>query len=171
MKSTITTIGSMIASCSKKLLMPAAALVIFIPSHAQFFPVGQSAIVHQEINNREGFDNVEIAGEVTVVLTNSQSRNIILQGSSKDVSIVKTTEKDRTLEINAEKKRTASKLIVYLPVADMHSLRVTGNAQIFSSGNIKVDDLEIILNGDAMVKVYCYGNLKVKPAEGYELGH
>jgi len=53
----------------------------------------------------------------------------------------------------------------------MHSLRVTGNAQIFSSGNIKVDDLEIILNGDAMVKVYCYGNLKVKPAEGYELGH
>ena len=50
-------------------------------------------------------------------------------------------------------------------------LRVTGNAQIFSSGHINVDDLEIILNGDAMVKVYCYGNLKVKPAEGYELGH
>jgi len=151
--------------------MPAVALVIFMTSHAQFFPAGQSAIVHQEINNRQGFDNVEIAGEVTVVLTNSQSRNIILQGNSKDVNIVKTTEKDRTLEINAEKKKTASKLIVYLPVADMHSLRVTGNAQIFSSGNIKIDDLEIILNGDAMVKVYCYGNLKVRPAEGYELGN
>ena len=170
MKPTITTITQkMIFSCSKKLLMPALALVIFMTSHAQIYPVGQSAVAHQEINNSLALENVEITGEVTVVLTNSQNRTIRLQGSSKDISVVKTTEKDRTVEINAEKKRTASKLIVYLPVAKMHSLRVTGNAQIFSSGDIKVDDLEIILNGNAMVKVYCYGNLKVKPAEGYEL--
>lgn len=172
MKPTITTITQkMIVSCSKKLLMPALALVIFMTSDAQIYPVGRSAVAHQEINNSLAFENVEVTGEVTVILTNSQSRSIMLQGNSKDITVVKTTEKDRTLEINAEKKRTASKLIVYLPVAKMRSLRVTGNTQVFSSGDIRVDDLEIILNGDAMVRVYCYGNLRVKPAEGYELGN
>jgi hypothetical protein len=170
MKPTITTITQkMIFSYTKKLLMAVFSIVIFMASHAQIFPVGQSAIAQQEINNSLAFENVEITGEVTVVLTNSQSRSIMLQGTSKDISVVKTTEKDRTVEINAERKKTASRLIVYLPVAKMHSLRVTGK-RIFSSGDIKVDDLEIILNGNAMVKVYCYGNLKVKPAEGYELG-
>jgi len=169
MKSTITTITQkMIFSSAKKLLMSVFPIVIFMNSHAQIFPVGKSAVAYQEINNRQAFENVEITGKVTVILINSQSRNITLQGNSKDLDVVRTTQKEGILEINAEKKRTASKLIVYLP-ATMHSLRVTGNAQIFSSGHIKVDDLEIILNGDAMVKVSCYGNLKVKPAEGYEL--
>jgi len=104
-----------------------------------------------------------------VILTNEQTSNIMLRGNDKDISLVQTTEKGNKLEINAEKKRTSSKLIVYLPVADMHSLKVTGNAQIFSSGNIAVDNLEIILNGASMVKVYCYGKLRVTTAEGYEL--
>ncbi len=169
MKPTITMITQkMIFSSAKKLLMSVFSMVIFMNSHAQIFSVEKSPLDYQEINTNQTFENVEITGKVTVILINSQSRNITLQGNSKDLDVVRTTEKDGTLEINAEKKRTASKLIVYLP-ATMHSLRVTGNAQIFSSGHINVDNLEIILNGDARVKVYCYGNLKVKPAEGYEL--
>ena len=69
--------------------MPALALVIFMTSHAQIYPVGQSAVAHQEINNSLALENVEITGEVTVVLTNSQNRTIMLQGSSKDISVVK----------------------------------------------------------------------------------
>jgi hypothetical protein len=169
MKPTITMITQkMIFSSAKKLLMSVFSMVIFMNSHAQIFSVEKSPLDYQEINTNQTFENVEITGKVTVILINSQSRNITLQGNSKDLDVVRTTEKDGTLEINAEKKRTASKLIVYLP-ATMHSLRVTGNAQIFSSGHINVDNLEIILNGDSRVKVYCYGNLKVKPAEGYFL--
>ncbi len=169
MKPTITMITQkMIFSSAKKLLMSVFSMVIFMNSHAQIFSVEKSPLDYQEINTNQTFENVEITGKVTVILINSQSRNITLQGNSKDLDVVRTTEKDGTLEINAEKKRTASKLIVYLP-ATMHSLRVTGHAQIFSSGHINVDNLEIILNGDSRVKVYCYGNLKVKPAEGYFL--
>lgn len=169
MKPTITMITQkMIFSSAKNLLMSVFLMFIFMNSHAQIFPAEKSPVAYQEINNRQAFENVEITGKVTVILINSQDRNITLQGNSKDLDVVRTTEKEGTLEINAEKKRTTSKLIIYLP-ATMHSLRVTGNAQIFSSGHIKVDDLEIILNGASMVKVSCYGNLKVKPAEGYEL--
>jgi Putative auto-transporter adhesin, head GIN domain len=170
MKSAITMIiQRVIFSYCKKLLAPALAMVIFMNSHAQVYPVSQLTAAYKEINSSHVFENIEIQGDVTVILTNEQTSNIMLRGNDKDISLVKTMEKERILEINAEKKRSASKLIVYLPVANMHLLKVTGNAQIFSSGNIAVDNLEIILNGASVVKVYCYGKLRVTPAEGYEL--
>ena len=168
MKLTITTIIKKMIN-GKKLLLPALAMVTFIISHAQVYPAGQLTSAYKEITVSQEFENVEITGDVTVVLTNALSSNIVLRGTGKDINTVKTIEKERSLEINAEKKKTGSRLIVYLPVINMHSLRVTGNGQIFSSGDIRVDDLEIILNGNSLVKVYCYGNLKVTPAEGYEL--
>ena len=171
MKPAITLITQkMIFSCFKKLITPVLAMIITMASHAQIYPIGQLTAAYKEISSSRSFDNVEITGEVTVVLTNALSSNIMLRGSEKDLNMVRTIEKERSLEINAEKKRTVSKLIVYLPVTNVHSLKITGNAQVFSSGDIKVDDLEIILNGNSLVKVYCYGNLRVKPAEGYDLG-
>src|SRR6185295_3388190 len=170
MKPTITMIiQKMIPGHGKKFLLPALAMAIFISSDAQIYPAGQLTPAYKEITISQEFENVEITGDVTVVLTNALSSNIVLRGTGKDINTVKTIEKESALEINAEKKKTGAKLIVYLPVINMHSLRVTGNAQIFSSGDIRVDDLEIILNGNSLVKVYCYGNLKVTPAEGCEL--
>lgn len=168
MKPAITTIIKKLIN-GKKLLLPALTIAIVTTSHAQVYPIAQSTSAYKELAIGQEFENVEITGDVTVVLTNAMSSNIVLRGTGKDINTVKTIEKERSLEINAEKKKTGSRLIVYLPVVNMHSLRVSGNAQIFSSGDIKVDDLEIILNGNALVKVYCYGNLKVTPAEGYEL--
>jgi hypothetical protein len=162
-------IQNMIFSNFRKLLMPALGLVIFMTSHAQFDPVGQLTPTSREIINSHVFENIEIKGDVTVILTNEQTRNIMVRGIDKDISLVTTTGNEKTLEINAEKKRTSSNLVIFLPVADMHSLKVIGDAKIFSSGNIAVDNLEIILNGNSMVRVYCYGSLKVTPAEGYEL--
>lgn len=149
--------------------MPALAVVIFMSSHAQVYPVAQLSATYKEIKKSRPFESINVNGDVTVILTNEQTSNIMLRGNDKDISLVETIERGKTLEINAEKKRTASKLIVYLPVDDLHSLKVTGNAQIFSSGNIVVDNLEVILNGSSMVRVYCYGSLKVTTAEGYEL--
>ena len=169
MKSIITLIiQKVIFSYFKKLFLPALTLLIFVASHAQVYQVSQLTAAYKEIDNGHA-ESIEIKGDVTVILTNEQTSNIMLRGNDKDISLVQTTEKGNKLEINAEKKRTSSKLIVYLPVADMHSLKVTGNAQIFSSGNIAVDNLEIVLNGASMVKVYCYGKLRVTTAEGYEL--
>lgn len=162
-------IQKVIFSYFKRLVTPSLAVLVSMNSHAQVDPIGQLAATYKEINSNHAFESIEVKGDVTVILTNEQTNNIMLRGNDKDIRLVNTIEKGKNMEINAEKKRTASRLIVYLPATDMRSLKVTGNAQIFSSGNIAVDNLEIILNGASMVKVNCYGNLRVTPAEGFEL--
>ena len=122
---------------------------------------------YKEISNGQAVNRIELRGDVSIVLTNALGTNVMLEGNDKDIGVVKTTVKNGTLEINAEKKKTFSKLTVYLPVNDVHELIVTGNAQISSCG-ITVDNLDIILNGDSFVQVQYQGKLRIIPGAGYE---
>ena len=150
----------------QKLFMSVFALGIFVTVNAQVHEHNPAVVVHKEIRNSQAFENVEIRGDITLVLTNEQRSDIQLQGNLMDIDMVTTVEKDNKLEITA--KKNASEVIVFVPVNKMHSLKINGDAKVFSSGDIVVDDLVITLKGDSMVKVYHHGKLTVIPAEGYE---
>jgi len=153
-------------ACFQKLFMSVLTLGIFITVNAQFHGHNPAVVVHKEIRNSQAFENVEIRGDVTLVLTNEQRSDIQLQGNIMDMDMVTTVEKDNKLEITA--KKNASELIVFVPVNKMHSLKINGDAKVFSSGEIVVDDLVITLKGNSTVEVYHHGKLTVIPAEGYE---
>ena len=161
--------GKKISSWSQKFFLSVLVLGAFISVNAQLHGNNPTAIAHKEIKNGQTFENVEVSGDVIVVLTNAQNNDIVLKGNSKDIDMVTAIEKENKLEINAERKKTVSKLVVYLPVARMRSLKITGDAKVFSSGDIVADDLEIIVKGDSMVKVSYQGKLTVTPADGYEM--
>jgi len=171
MKSTIKqSTGKKFGAYVQKLFMLFFAFGVFMTVHGQANDYNPTVVAHKEINDTRSLENVEISGDVILYLTNEKSSDIVLQGDSRDIAAVITTENDNKLEINATRAKAVSKLIVYIPAARMHSLKITGDARIFSSGDIVVDDLEITLKGNSLVKVYHYGKLTVKPAQGYELG-
>ena len=154
----------------QKLSMLVLAFGVFMTVHGQANDYYPTAVVHKEISDIRSLENIEISGDIILFLTNEKRSDIVLQGDSKDIDAVITSEEDSKLEIDATRAKAVSKLIVYIPAAKMHSLKITGDARIFSSGDIVVDDLEITLKGNSLVKVYHYGKLTVKPAQGYELG-
>ena len=171
MKSTIKqSTGKKVGAYFQKFSMLFFAFGIFMTVHGQVTDYNPTVVAHKEISDIRSLENVELSGDVILILTNEKSSDIVLQGDSKDIDAVITTEKDSKLEINATRAKAVSKLTVYIPAAKMHSLKITGDARIFSSGDIVVDDLEITLKGNSMVKVYHYGKLTVKPAQGFELG-
>ena len=168
MKPTINqTSQRMISLGLSKVLMIVLAFVA-VAAKAQVHSAMVQVVDYKEISNSQTIDRVEIRGDVSIVLTNALGTNILLEGNNKDIAVVKTVVKNGTLEINAERKSSFSKLTVYLTVNDIHSLIVTGNAQILSSG-ISVDNLDIILNGDSFVEVHHQGKLRIIPGAGYEL--
>jgi len=152
----------------QKLLAIVLALPMLMTAKAATGPGIVQVVDYKEISNGQAVERIEVRGDVSIVLTNALGTNIMLEGNDKDLGTVKTTVKNGTLEINAEKKKTFSKLTVYLTVNDIHSLIVTGNAQISSSG-ISVDNLDIILNGDSFVEIHYQGKLRIIPGDGYEL--
>jgi len=158
-----------IGVCIQKLSMFVFVSGAFVSAHAQVRGNVGTVVTHKEINRSPAFENVEVRGDIVVFLTNEKSDDVTLQGESKDVNAVTIAENDNTLEINATKAKSASNLVVYLPAAKIHSLKINGNAKVFSSGDVLVDDLAITVKGNSIVKVYHYGKLTITPGQGYEL--
>jgi len=158
----------MIVGGLQKVLVAAFVLVMSMTAKAENGPGIVQVVDYKEISGGQAVKTIEVRGDVSIVLTNALGTKIMLEGNNKDIDVVKTTVKNGALVINAEKKKTISKLTVYLTVNDIHSLIVTGNAQIYSSG-IAVDNLDIILSGDSYVQVQHQGKLRIMAGEGYEL--
>ena len=152
----------------QKLLVVVFVLIMFDTTKAGTGPGVVQVVDYKELSNGQAVERIEVRGDVSIVLTNALGTNIMLEGNNKDIAVVKTTVKNGTLEINAEKRKTLTKLTVYLPVNDIHSIIVTGNAQISSSG-VSVDNLDITLNGDSFVQVNHQGKLRIIPGAGYEM--
>jgi|KBSSwiStaDraftv2_1062776.scaffolds.fasta_scaffold137548_2 hypothetical protein len=123
----------------------------------------------KEINLPEIFQEVEIRGDITVVLTNEPASKLLAKGNPKDLSRIKTTLKNRKLLIDAQKRSSFSKLTIYIPVRNADLLVTNGVTEIFSLGTIMSKDLKIILNGDSRVSVNYEGKLNILPGAGYAL--
>ena len=124
---------------------------------------------HKEVNIMGWFHEVEVRGDVTVILTNGPAGKLWLNGNMDDLERVQTSVKNERLSINADMKRRKSKLTVYIPIATIASLVINGDTEVYSSGTIKTNDLEILLNGTSLVSVKYLGRLKVFAGERCEL--
>ncbi len=114
----------------------------------------------KEINLPQRFQQIEILGDVTLYLTNETQNKLKLEGNPEDLTHVNVNVAAGTLTVNASKK-VKSKLIIYVPVAGVSSLVVEGDSEIFSSGIVKTDALQIVLYGTSIVSVKYNGKLDV----------
>lgn len=154
-----------IANCRNVLL---SFFTLFISLAAQAQPnLSLTHTDHQEISITGEYKHIEVWGNVTVMLTDATSDKLLLEGNAKNFNRVKATVNDGRLEITAVKKKSLSKLIIYVPAKDAKSLIVNGDAEIF--GVVRTDDLKILLNGASKVRVRYSGKLKIEPADGYDL--
>jgi hypothetical protein len=152
----------------RKFLLPIAILFISATASAQL-PSLPVLMERKEVNVTATCRQVNVYGDVRVVLTNDAPGTLLLEGNRKDIDCVKTTMNKRELFINAGKKKSFSPLVIYLSASGISSLVINGNAEIVSSAMIKAPELEITLCGNALVAVKYEGKIKVKAADGYEL--
>jgi hypothetical protein len=156
------TIGTM----RQKAVLAVFILFISISSNAQFHRMSTNL---REINLTETFKQIEVKGNVTVVLTNESVNRLTLEGNARDLSKVNASVKDQKLVINAENRRGYSRLIVYVPATNASELVINGDTDVLTSGAIKINDLAITLNGVSSVSLKYEGKVKVMPGEEYYL--
>ncbi|HEX5654765.1 MAG TPA: DUF2807 domain-containing protein [Chitinophagaceae bacterium] len=126
-------------------------------------------IDQKEVNLSGEYRQVETRGEITVVLVNEPAGRLLLTGNQKDLDCLKTSVNNQELIVDAEKKKSFTPLTLYLPVAGITSLVINGDAEIYSLGTIKADDLKITLNGVSQLAVTYEGRVKVFPGKGFDL--
>lgn len=122
-----------------------------------------------EINISQKFQEVEVRGNVTIILVNRYADKIWIKGNLIDLTYIETIVNKEKLVINAKRCKSSSGLTIYLPVTSIHSLVINDDAEIFSRGMITINDLQIILNGTSLVSLRYHGTLNIMPGTGSEI--
>ena len=152
----------------KQFLLPIILFAATLATTAQ--PLFQNKnTVSREIPIDKPFDQVEVMGDVTIILTNNFEGRLILHGDIDDLQLAKASVKNRKLIIDAKRKKRDNKLTLYLPVSGLDMLTTSGKTEVISSGTIKTKNLEILLYGSSIVSINYEGKLRVTPGTGYEL--
>ena len=152
----------------KRFFLPVVLFTISFAASAQNY--SQTPLIQsREVELLKAYTEVEVIGDVTIILTNNLEGKILFRGDPKEVQAAKVTIKNRKLIIDAHRSRNLKKFTVYLPVSTIGLLITSGKSEVLSSGTIKTPGLEIFLNGSSFVSVRYDGKLNVVPGTGYEL--
>ena len=155
---------------SKRFLLPAATFFISLAASSQ--PLFQTSVTDSKtIEVTQSFNEIEIIGDATIILTSYLENQLVFKGDPKIIQGTKTQLKNGKLKINTGRSSNVSNFKVYLPASTIGSLIASGKSKIFSSGTIKNNDLEILINGSSTVSVNHEGKLRVTPGAGYEISN
>ena len=122
-----------------------------------------------EINFAQKFQEVEVRGNVKVILINRRADKIWIKGPFVDLTHIETKVKNEKLIINAKRRKSLFGPTIYLPVTSVHSLIINDDAEIFSMGMVTINDLQIILNGTSIVSLRYNGKLNIMTGTGSEI--
>lgn len=154
----------------KRFLLPLLAFTISCATSAQPFSQ-QPVIQSREVELTTPFNEVEVIGDVTIILTNNLEGKLLFHGDPEELRQAKVTIRNRKLFIDANRKRSHHKFTVYLPASKLNLLTTSGKTKILSSGTINTEGLDILLNGSSFVSIHYVGKLNVVPGTGYELDY
>ena len=152
----------------KRFFLPIIIFTISLTASAQTFSLTPLTQL-REVELFKAYTDVEVIGDVTIILTNNLEGKIVFRGDPKEVEAAKATIKNRKLIIDAHRRRSFHKFTIYLPVSTTRLLITSGKTEILSSGTIKTPGLEIFLNGSSFVSVRYDGKLNIVPGTGLEL--
>lgn len=127
-------------------------------------PVFTRTIVLSEI-----FQQLEVWGNIEIVLTPEMSDSITIEGTTVDINLVGVKLKRGTLSVRAKWVNQASTTKIIIPAAMLNSVQVYGNAVISSAGELNTPKLKVFLDGEAQVKILSRGQVDVQASDGYYL--
>ena len=124
------------ASAYRKVLVPIIALLTAATAFSQT-PCSSPAD-RKEIVVADMFHEIEVKGDVTVILTTAPAGEIMVEGNASELHTVKATVKRGKLTIEAEKRKCSSKPTVFVSVNNVDTLIINRESEVFSFGRVKV---------------------------------
>ena len=124
------------ASLCRMAIVPILALLISATAFSQSPCSGP--VDRREITINDLFNEVEVRGEIVVILTTEPAGELMVEGNVIDLYAVKTTVKKGRLIIEADKRKCSSKMTVFVSVNNVDTLIINRESEIFSFGKIKV---------------------------------
>lgn len=101
------------------------------------------------------FNRLKIYGAVDVVITQGTKESVKVEADEKGKSILVIDNKNKTLEIYTNNKKSIKdfRIKVFVTVADLEKLDLSGATNVSSAGELKSDNLDMDVSGASNVNL------------------
>ena len=124
--------------------------------------------VSKTISLSESFTSLTVENDFSVMLTESSSAEIRLEGDARDIKLTDAFVADGQLVLSFRKPNIKPDVTVYVPAGLLNKVNITGNATVRSSSVLQNKKLQILLAGEGKVNIKSTGTLTVEAESGID---
>jgi hypothetical protein len=123
-------------------------------------------------NIDENFTSIAAKGNVEVVLISNGARYVNFEGSEKQVNAVHLNVEKGVLTITGSKGCSEkNRIIVYVPIQELHNVTLKGGSNLSSKGRIQSDKLKIRVEGLSKVNVRNIGDIVIESDDHHQFNY
>ena len=117
------------------------------------------------------FTSITVSNNIDIILAESGSQQISIEGRSRFVDAVKLEVVDGELRISGCKSGMCGKVRLYIPVSQLQKLTVRGTSEVNTMGILNSPRLLVNIEGHCLVNVKTKGKVVIKNEYGYEIDY
>ena len=134
----------------------------FASSNNSNFPV------MRQVRISKPFQKLVVNSNIHLVLVQDESKSMItITGNEKDVDNVGITYNNDQLVITSKNNKDA--VVMYIPVTDLSLINLASGATVSGEGDLKFNNLTVIVNQESFVNLKAAGNVTLKPADNCDV--
>jgi len=118
--------------------------------------------VSKTVKLDETFTSLLITNDLSVILTESASNEIVIEGDARDIKKVEVSIVDNRLVLASSRPQVRLDVKVYVPAAFLNKVYIDGKANLSSSSTLRNKNLRIFLSEEAIINVKSFGKVTVE---------
>jgi len=107
----------------------------------------------------KGFSHVIASYSVNVVIVNSASHFVYIEGTRSAIATVKVKQEGATIYISRKGLSAHGKIVVYLPASQLRSIEANDGAKVCSYDSVKGDTLVLIASSQSSIRIMSDANI------------
>ena len=147
-------------------MKPKLILPLLLASAISFSSFANS-VNHKEpaskvVSLQEKYTTMLIESDLAVVLTESNSNEIVLKGDERDIKKVKVKVEDGKLILTSLTQSFKPDVTIYVPAGLLSKIDVYGKAKLSSENTLSNEKLKVILADEATINIRSQGKVIVE---------
>ena len=124
--------------------------------------------VSKLIRLNEGYNSLVIEDDISVVLSESNSNEIIIKGEEKSVEKVKVKVDDGKLVLWYVPGAVPTAVKVFVPAAALSRININGKSDVTSASTLNNPKLRVIVAGEGKVHLRSNGKVLVEGTDEFD---
>lgn len=124
--------------------------------------------VSTTVHLSEAVRTLFVENDITVVLTERKSDDVIAEGDARDVKALRVQVDDGRLSLSSSSATSLAGLKVYVPAAHLLKINLQGKSILRATATLQNPALKVVLDGEGIVTLSSTGKLVIEGTSDFD---